>query len=285
MLATLLNRNIASVEDRLVILTPHGAGVSSMETVLHDAPWHAHLTAELQRLRGRVYLADGALKAHQLSVDGRHQMPEDAHSWHVLIRNHDRVTGCIWYREQSHPATWERLRLRESALARDPEWGSKLRAAVEADVRQARGEGIGYAEVGGWAVDRHSQLTDCLLLVLSTYGLSQILGGAFVLATATVRHASTAILRRLGGLAFSGDGYTLPRYYDPRYECEMDILRFDTMRPNSKFVSMVESLKEKLAGVPVIAAGPIWRASCDTPGAAKLPAPDARSTAAYYLPH
>ena len=91
-----------------------------------------------------------------------------------------------------------------------------------------------------------SRLTDCLLLVLSTYSLSQMLGGAFVVATATVRHASAAVLRRLGGSPLQCDGGTVPSYYDPKYDCEMEILRFDTRKPSARFVKLVESIKEAL---------------------------------------
>jgi len=105
-------------------------------------------------------------------------------------------------------------------------------------------------------VSPHSRLTDCLLLILSTYGLSQMLGGAFVVATATVRHASAAVLRRLGGSALQGAGYTVPPYYDPTYDCQMEILRFDTRQPDAKFARLVEALKEKFSRIPVIACDP-----------------------------
>jgi len=259
MLTRLLNRNVASVEDSLVLLAPRHATIpSTLENVDANPQRHDRILAQMQRLRGSVYLRDGALRAQDLSLDGRHDTPEDHRAWHLLIQDdQQRLTGCIWYLQ--HPAlpTFDQLRLRNSAspLLRHSDWGSKLQAAVTSDVARAARERIHYAEVGGWAVDRTSRLADCLLLVLGTYGLSQLLGGAFVVATATVRHASAAVLRRLGGSHLEGDGFTVPSYYDPRHDCEMEVLRFDTRRPSPKYAAMVGSIKDKFDRISVIARG------------------------------
>jgi hypothetical protein len=145
------------------------------------------------------------------------------------------------------------LRVRHSPLAHQPEWRDKLRAAVRSEVTGARREGVAYAEVGGWAVSNGSRPADCLMLILATFGLSQLLGGAFVMATATVRHASAPILRRLGGSHLQGDGYVVPPYYDPRYKCEMELLRFDTRRPNPKYAGLVQRLSASFPSISVIA--------------------------------
>jgi hypothetical protein len=257
MLTRLLHRNIASVESNLLLLAPRNATIpSTFENVDASVDRHADLLTQMQRMRGGIYLRDGALRAEDLSPDGRHDTPEDHRAWHLLIQNEQgSLTGCIWYLEHETPPTFDQLRLRHSAsaLLRQTDWGPKLRAAVKSDVAQAVKERIHYAEVGGWAVDRTSRLADCLLLVLGTYGLSQFLGGAFVVATATVRHASATVLRRLGGSHLQGDGFAVPSYYDPRYDCEMEVLRFDTRRPSSKYATMVASIKAKFDRIPVIA--------------------------------
>jgi hypothetical protein len=257
MFIKLLHRNIASVESSLVLLAPrHAAIPSTFENVDANLQRHGQLLAQMQRMRGGVYLRDGALRAEDLSTDGRHDTPEDHRAWHLLIQDdQQRLTGCIWYLAHDTLPTFEQLRLRHSAsaLLRESDWGPKLRAAVKSDVALAAKEQIHYAEVGGWAVDRNSRLADCLLLVLGTYGLSQLLGGAFVLATATVRHASATILRRLGGSHLEGDGFSVPSYYDPRYDCQMEVLRFDTRRPSPKYATLVQFIKEKFDRISVIA--------------------------------
>jgi hypothetical protein len=73
------------------------------------------------------------------------------------------------------------------------------------------------------------------------------------MTTATVRHCSSTILRRLGGSDLTVDGRGVPSYYDPRYKCEMELLRFDSRHPSPKYSGLVELLKAKLSGVLVIA--------------------------------
>jgi hypothetical protein len=241
------------VSDRLLVLAPDTAIPKSLENVTADPQQHASFLRQIQRLRGRIYLNDGALRSEHLTRDGRHETSEDPKSWHLLVHDDDgHVSGCIWYLEHSKPA-FDALRIRHAALARDAHWGEKLRSAVDDDVRRAQRERIHYAEVGGWAVAENSRLTDCLLLILSTYGLSQLLGGAFVVATATLRHSSAAVLRRMGGSRLKGEDFEIPSYFDPNYECEMELLRFDTRCPTSRFAWMVESIKQKFATLPVFA--------------------------------
>jgi hypothetical protein len=252
----LLERNIASVGQRLVLLAPsQAAHVPSVFDNVSSEPYrHRSLLRELQRLRGRIYLADGAIQPHQLTSDGRHETPEDERSWHLLVLNDQRrVSGCIWYLDHKDTASPDRLRVRHCPLVKQDEWRDKLRLAVKSELARARRERVSYAEVGGWAVSSDSRPADCLLLILSTYGLSQLMGGAFVMATATLRHASARILRRMGGAPLEGDGYVVPSYYDPQYECEMELLRFDTRRPSSNFAGLVQLIRGGLAGVQVFA--------------------------------
>ena len=111
-----------------------------------------------------------------------------------------------------------------------------------------------YAEVGGWAVARESRCTsEGLLLALGAYSLGRALGGALGLTTATVRHSSSTILRRLGGGHLEAGGTAVPSYYDPRYRCEMELLRFDSRRPNAKYAGLIDTLAGKLTNVLVVA--------------------------------
>jgi hypothetical protein len=73
------------------------------------------------------------------------------------------------------------------------------------------------------------------------------------MTTATVRHCSSTILRRLGGSDLQVGGRRVPSYHDPRYKCEMELLRFDSRYPSQKYSGLVELLKDKLSEVLVIA--------------------------------
>jgi hypothetical protein len=190
-----------------------------------------------------------------LTSDGLHETAEDDKSWHLLmIDSHRRVSGCAWYLEHDSAVRVEDLRVRESPLARTPASRRHLWKSVEAELRRARAECLRYAEVGGWAVSRNSRCTsEGLVLALAGYSFGRICGGALGITTATVRHCSSSILRRLGGASLEADGSPVPAYYDPRYRCEIELLRFDSRHPHPKFAGLVERLREKMATVQVIA--------------------------------
>jgi hypothetical protein len=250
----LLERNLDSVARRLVVLAPQKGHVSKvLPHTQSDPDRHASFLAELQRLRGSVYSQDGAIRPDQLTADGRHETPDDERSWHIAMLNEKgQLGGCIWYLEHRGRPTVDQLRAGKSAIAHDDEWRDKLKIAIDSETARARREGIGYAEVGGWAVAEDSHFADCLLLILGVYSLSQMIGGALVVATATARHSSAGILRRMGGSPLTAEDFVIPPYFDPQYTCEMEMLRFDTRRPGAKFEGLVRLMRERFSGIPVL---------------------------------
>ena len=251
----LLERNIATIEQRLVLVAPPAVVMPRAFQRARVAPdEHRRLVREVQRMRGSVYLEDGAVQRHQLSPEGLHQTPEDERSWHLLFTNDRRqVTACAWFLQHDVQASFEDLRVRHSPLARGEEWRSKLWYTVESELARARAEGLSYAEVGGWAVTKESRCTsEGLLLALAANSLGRKLGGALGMTTATVRHSSSVILRRLGGAPLQAKREDIPPYHDPRYGCTMEILRFDSRQPNRKYAPLVELLQRKLSGVPIV---------------------------------
>jgi hypothetical protein len=212
------------------------------------------MLAAMQRLRGMVYLRDGAIQADQLTSDGRHELAVDQHSWHILlVDSGSRVGGCLRYLEEEKTSRFEELWIRQSALARCPVWGSKFRRAVEMEMEQAWRKRIGFGEVGGWAVreDRRGTV-DPLCMVLATCGLFRLLGGCAGLATATVRHGSAAILRRIGLTPLTIDGLEIPPYYDPRYRCQMEALRFDSDFPSPRYAMAIDELSSRMEMTQVL---------------------------------
>jgi hypothetical protein len=255
MLTKSIHRSIATVQDRLVVLAPPTIVPGSFDNVDVNPERHAGLLAEMQRLRGRVYLNDGAITPQQLTADGLHQTPEDEKSWHLLmIDSNGCVDGCIWYMAHEATVAPDRLRVKRSPLADEPAWRDTLRDAVNQELATAQKEGVGICEVGGWAVDERNRCTsEGLVLALGSFSLANMLGGAICLTTATVRHCSSTILRRLGGSHLQAGDRVLPPYYDPRYQCEMELLRFDSRRPSAKYLHLIALLKDRLAEVLVIA--------------------------------
>lgn len=265
-MATLLERNIASIDRRLVLLAPPHASIPAcLGNVSSNPSEHGRLLAEMQYLRGLVYHRDGAISSHEL-VNGRHQTAEDERSWHLLMLDAGRrVDACIWYLEHENTVPIEDLRVRQSPLATAEQLRDAVRSAVHSELLQARREGVGYAEVGGWAVSPRSRCTpEGLLLILATFGLSRVMGGALGLATATVRHSSAAILRRLGLSPLEVPGAP-GAYFDPRYNCDMELLRFDTRRASQKYHGLIEVLKDRLTDVTVVTPSVARLSTAETP--------------------
>lgn len=253
----LLERNIASVDRHLVLLAPPDETAPDvLRNVIVDQTRHRQLVREMQQLRGSIYLRDGAVERRQLAYDGSHRTPEDEKSWHLLMLNKDqRISSCAWYMpHDTASATFADLRVRSCPLADQDGWRDKLWQAIESELARARRERIGYAEVGGWAVAPESRCTSQgLVLALAAYSLGALFGGTLGLTTATVRHSSSTILRRIGGAHLKISDAMMPSYWDPRYRCEMELLRFDSRLPNSKYAGLIDLLKRKLTDVSVLA--------------------------------
>jgi hypothetical protein len=257
---TRLDRTISSLDERLVILAPPDVAIPDQFTACEfDLERHSALIETIQRFRGSVYSEDGAVRGEHLSSDGLHLTPEDNHSWHLLLMNREGgIRACTWYREYDNRVYFDQLRLKQCALASSEKWRDTFWRAVEGEIRMAREQGLRYAEVGGWAVSPESRCTgEGLLLALATYGLGRIGGGVLGITTATIRHRSSTLLCRLGGRPLQFEDTVVPPYFDPHYDCVMEIVRFDSRQPDSRFSGLVEALHEKLLSIPVIAR-PYW---------------------------
>ncbi len=221
---------------------------------LKDARTHARLIDEMQRLRGRIYLEDGAITQSALDSCGRHKLPKDKESWHLLALNEsDQVQGCIRILPGPAPLKFEELAIGHSALAMSDRWSTDIRKAVNSEIERSQSLGVNFFEVGGWALDHKLRFTRAALCTaLGTYALAQLLGGAVGLATATVRNCSASILKRLGGKPLRGEQSALPSYFDPKYGCQMEALSFDSERPNAVFARQIEAIREGLRHVPVV---------------------------------
>jgi hypothetical protein len=260
MLLNRLDRTIASLAQRLVLLAPPDVAIpDEFAACEFDLERHTALLQDIQRFRGAVYCEEGAIRREQLSDGGLHLTPEDNQSWHLLLMNRNGgISACAWYREYDSRVYFDRLRLKHCALARAPEWRELLWQAVDRHIADARREGLRYAELGGWAVARESRATtETLLLAVATYALSRIGGGALGITTATIRHQSASILCRLGGRPLDVDGTVLPPYYDSQYDCVMEIVRFDSRAPNARYSGLVEQVHAKLLDTRVVAR-PYW---------------------------
>ncbi len=238
---------------RLALLGPAAsAGLHRFAHVQDDRQRYEEKLAEAQRLRGGVYLRLGAIEASQLTA-GRHQAPVDNESWHLLVLDQaDRICGCLRYLEHSNSTEFSQLGLAHSGLARCPQWGSHLRAAVEDELQLARRLNLPYVEVGGWALlERFHCTSEALRMALVMYALSRTLGGAIGITTANHGNCSASILKRIGGRSLERGRRLLPPYYDPQYKREIEILRFCSWTPNPRYARFIDRLETEILSLPV----------------------------------
>ena len=113
-----------------------------------------------------------------------------------------------------------------------------------------------FVEIGGWALSAEIRGTaEALRMVLGAYAFSREFGGAVGLATATVRHSSASILRRIGGQPLEHGQVTVPAYEDRQYKCEMELLRFYSWALNPRYDVWIEQMAEEIREVAVISPG------------------------------
>src|SRR5690349_19459630 len=94
----LLERSVATAEQRLVVVAPSAIEApSTFRNSTPDSTLREALLRQIQRLRGTVYLEDGAIRRRHLTADGRHCTPDDGRSWHMAFLNaENRVSSAIW---------------------------------------------------------------------------------------------------------------------------------------------------------------------------------------------
>jgi len=247
----------------LALLAPPQARVpGSFTSVHHDPSRHDFLLRQAQTLRGAVYLEDGAIDQSHM-VNGRHVVSSDQKSWHLLVLDAAQQV-CACTRFHHHPAGVEfsRLTAAESSLASSSEWGSRVKSAVEEELALSRRMDLAFVEIGGWALAQEIRgSVEALRMVLAIYAFFRTLGGAVGLATATIRHSSASILRRIGGRPLHHNGLQVPSYRDSQYSCDMEMLRFYSWAPNPRFDCWIREIGSEIRSIPVFTAGmpdPAW---------------------------
>ena len=239
----------------LCLVAPRDVVVPDAFTNCVSSPvQHRDVLESIQRFRGDLYSQDGALPRSRLTADGRHEQEADYQAWHLITFDHTgRICGCARFHAHRPDLRFEDLTLSTAGVSRSALWGAWVKRAVEAKIELSQRRGLCFSEVGGWAIEPLRRGTrDCLRLALSTYALAEILGGSIGIGTATIRHHSSTILRKIGGHVLDRDGLELPAYYDPQYRCEMEMLWFDSSQPTPRFAPIADEIRCQLTAVQVL---------------------------------
>ena len=237
-----------------VLLAPRQSDPMPFHEVVDDDSRHQRLLADAQRLRGEIYVRDGAIHSWELSAGGRHIQRADALSWHLLtVDERERVTSCIRYHAHRPGVSFSDLDIPQCAAAQPAEFGQKVREAIQDELAYASQRAFYYVELGGWAISEEMRCSsEALRMLLTVYALAQLMGGALGISTATTRHHSSSILRRVGGRPLMARGVEVPAYLDPHYNCEMELLGFDSTSPDSRYEKWIRECRAALVDLPVI---------------------------------
>jgi hypothetical protein len=254
----LLSLDGFGAQRRNLLLAPTAVNPGPFKNMVVDSSRHSTRLAEAQKLRGGIALHEGAVERSELLADGRHVQAADRHSWHLLtLDSKGRVAACMRYLAHHRDVSFCDLAISRSTLALSKTWGAKLRTAVEADLRHARQRGCSYVELGGWVISEALRCTtEALRMIATAYAFAQLCGGALGISSASTQRCSAAILKRIGGQQLRSRGIELPSFYDTHYKCNMEVLRFDSARPNPRYGKWMEACLLRLKDVPVICPEP-----------------------------
>ena len=210
-------------------------------------------------------MQDGAIQPSELQSDYRHIQEADYEAWHLLtVDENEAVVACIRYLAHEPSVRFSELFIARSGIARSGELGARVREAIETELDCARRRGVWYVELGGWALCESLRCTtEAIRTLLTVYALSQVRGGAVRLSSATARHRSSSILKRIGGRPLQAKGVEVSSYYDAQYLCEMELLSFDSASPNPRYAGWIGDCREGLHQVPVVLGAPVNTSAAD----------------------
>jgi hypothetical protein len=125
--------------------------------------------------------------------------------------------------------------------------GRKYHVAMENFIETGNVKNYQVCETGGWAASITYQANAATLtLPLGAWSFSRVLTNQIGIASATERNGSAEMLKRIGGWRLKLDGEELPPFYDPVYNCKMELLCFDSDTLNPKFEPAVRDLQALL---------------------------------------
>src|SRR5690242_1808240 len=116
-----LEMKLTPIHGQFLLLAPKPQSFFNLNI---DPERHAEMLVQAQKLRGRIYVEEGAIAPTELRRDGRHYMASDEESWHILtLDSEGKVSGCARFLMHENTVAFDRLGVRHSALAKCDQWG------------------------------------------------------------------------------------------------------------------------------------------------------------------
>jgi len=219
----------------LGILAPPGVVVPDhLLSVRPDQHAYESLLSAIQRFRGSVYVADGAIPASELDDQGRHFSITDFRSWHVyLLDQQFSMAACARLRGYPETVGSHDLYLAHTLRRLPADQRSRYEAALQVHLDRLQHEGKRIAEVGGLAVDPQARGgTKTVILIAACWALMRALDSPYWgLSTTTLRYHANELMRRFGAYPLEDNGVPLPPFFDSFHQCDLELLVFDPSRP------------------------------------------------------
>ena len=228
-----------------------------LPNVLVDEGVYSDTIDDIQRFRGYVYVQDKAIPTSALDTQGRHVSEYDYHAWHLILRDRRQDlcgairVGIVAYGAENR--NMDDLQIVQYLSRMTPEGKAPLETSVMAFLNRCYSLQPSICEPGAWAVAedvRKGRLAP--VLAASIWSLLRAVGGAAGVATATTRHQSSEILRKMGGFELFADGLPLPAFYDAHHDCLIELVGFDSGYLNPRLEATVLEVEEYINDLPII---------------------------------
>jgi hypothetical protein len=206
-------------------------------------PDYDDVIAAIQRLRGSVYVADGALPPSFIEPDGRHRSALDEISYHLTLWN-GKVEGCL--RCTLYPSDYpvEKYKVFELIRRMPIEQAALYGHSLKKYLAEWECKGFKVGETGGLAINETFRMNAVSMAIpLAGWSLARIKKRQVWIASATERNRSAEILCRLGGWRLKHDGMELPAFFDAAYGCKMEFIGFDSDTLNPKFEEAAKEME------------------------------------------
>jgi hypothetical protein len=247
-----------------VLLAPEAPASAEYSCVSHDESLHQLWLRRAQALRGRTYLADGAVDRQHLAEDGRLVLAQDRHSWHIIACEDEDACATMrftFYRNEIPP---DLLALAGSGLFESPA-AVRSRRAIEAYQRECLAAGDVFGEVGGWAADASRRGSrKSAAVAISAWPICRSQGRVRAVSIVTERNQSLGILTRIAAAPLADEEGELPSWQDERYLCQMHLSAFTTWELHGEFENDALELAELLHAAPLFVGGTVSDAREET---------------------